>query len=63
MKKIAVVVVNYNGEKNMIECLDSLEEVKKENFELHVVVIDNASKDMFATSNKYKNFRYRIYSF
>lgn len=41
--RIAIILVNYNGWKDTIECLYSLEKVNYKNFE--VVVVDNASTD------------------
>lgn len=45
MTKILVSLVNFNGTKDTIACLDFLEKVKIQNFSLSVVVVDNASKD------------------
>lgn len=41
--KISIIIVNYNGWKDTIECLKSLEQVKYDLFE--VVLVDNASTD------------------
>lgn len=41
MKKIYIVTINYNGQENTIECLDSLEDIETDGFELHTVVVDN----------------------
>lgn len=41
--RVAVILVNYNGWKDTIECLKSLEKVQYDNFE--VVVVDNNSTD------------------
>jgi hypothetical protein len=41
--KIAIVVVNYNGKNDTLECLDSIRSINYENFE--VVLVDNGSSD------------------
>jgi len=60
MTKVLVSIVNFNGEKNTLSCLDSLDKVKVGGFELSVVVIDNASKEPFKTEKDYKNFELKI---
>lgn len=41
--KVAVIILNWNGYCDTIDCLESLQRVDYENFE--VVVVDNASRD------------------
>lgn len=41
---ISVVVVNWNRKKDTIECLKSLEKIKRD-FNLEVIIVDNASTD------------------
>ena len=45
MRKVFIVTINYKGEKNTIELLDSLRNVEKKNFDLSVLVIDNYPQD------------------
>lgn len=45
MKKVFVVILDYNGHKDTLELLLSLQNVKKENLDLFVVVVDNYPKD------------------
>ena len=47
MKHVVVSLLNFNGKKNTLDCLESLKNIKRENFKLTVVVIDNASKEEF----------------
>lgn len=47
MKHIFVSLLNFNGKKNTLACLDSLKDIKMGNFQLTVVVIDNASEEKF----------------
>lgn len=45
MPLVFVSILNYNGKDNTVDCLKSLEKTSRENFELKVLVIDNASKE------------------
>lgn len=52
MKKIFVVIINYKGEKNTKELLESLKGVKRDGLDLNVLVIDNYPKDPIKISEK-----------
>lgn len=43
--KASVVILNYNGGKVTMDCLDSLRKNKPESIEVSIIVVDNASKD------------------
>jgi len=60
MTKIFVSILNYNGNKDTHACLQSLEEVEKQESEINVVVVDNASREKFTDDEKYKNFSLKI---
>lgn len=45
MKHVVISLLNFNGGKNTLDCLKSLENVEKDNFKLTVVIVDNASTD------------------
>lgn len=45
MVKVSVVILNYNGSEFIDNCLKSVKQLKKDNFELETIVIDNKSKD------------------
>lgn len=46
MKKIFVIILNYNGCKNTLECLYSFDKVRvSQGYDIHLVVVDNASID------------------
>lgn len=47
MENIAIVIVNYNNEKDTIECLNSISRLTIKNFNLSVVVVDNGSTSKF----------------
>lgn len=43
MKKIAIIIVNYNGEKDTNELLDSLGKIKTDGNSLEIYIVDNGS--------------------
>ncbi|MBN1168608.1 glycosyltransferase family 2 protein [Candidatus Woesebacteria bacterium] len=45
MVNLGVVILNWNGYKDTIECLESIKSAVYEDFKLKVVVVDNASTD------------------
>ena len=53
MISIFISIINFNGKKNTIECLESLKNIKRENFELTIVVVDNSSKEEFDLKSGY----------
>jgi len=44
-KKVTTIVLNWNGWKDTISCLESLSLVDTSSFDLEVLVVDNASND------------------
>lgn len=60
MPKILVTIINFNGQRDTLNCLESLEKVKVQGFELTVVVVDNASREDFQVEKKYENFELKI---
>lgn len=45
MKKIAIITVNFNGQKDTLEFLESLKKLDTKNLETKIIVVDNASED------------------
>ncbi len=43
--KVAVITVNYNGKKDTLEFLESLNLLQTTNYQLRTIVVDNASSD------------------
>lgn len=41
MKSVYLIILDYNGHENTIQCLKSLKKAHQNNFDLHVLVIDN----------------------
>ena len=41
--KVSIIVLNWNGYKDTVECLDSLKEIDYPNYE--IIIIDNGSSD------------------
>lgn len=52
MEKIALVILNWNGLKNTIECLKSIEALAVKSYQLETIVVDNASTDDSVSSFK-----------
>jgi GT2 family glycosyltransferase len=42
---VYVIILNWNGKRDTVVCLDSLKSVKKNNVDLHICVVDNGSSD------------------
>lgn len=45
MKKVAIVTVNFNGEDDTLELLESLKTIQDSGFKIQVIVVDNGSSD------------------
>lgn len=45
MVKVALITVNYNGLKDTLDFLESLQKLDTENLEIKIVVVDNGSSD------------------
>ena len=59
--KVEIIILNYNGRDDTIECLESLDRITYENF--HITIIDNGSADNLGpvVREKFSGVRY-IYS-
>ncbi|MCL5435093.1 MAG: glycosyltransferase family 2 protein [Patescibacteria group bacterium] len=61
MKKVFISIINFNGNKNTIECLKSIDNLNMTGIDLNVVVIDNASKEKLELKNNFlKNASLKI---
>ncbi len=58
MKKVCISLITYNNHEQTVECLKSLQKIRHANFELEVVVIDNASREVFQYRPDERNYRY-----
>lgn len=63
MKHVAISLLNFNGKKNTLGCLESLESARKDNFESSIIVVDNASSDGLSSAisnlkNKIPNLKF-----
>ena len=47
MKKVIIIVVNYNGFSDTVECVESLKKINYTNFEHEIIVVDNGSINDF----------------
>ena len=45
MKKVFLVILNWNGWEMTLDCLQSLEGIKSDGFSVEVIVVDNGSTD------------------
>lgn len=45
MKKVSLVILNWNRKKIALECLESVASLKLKNIKLQILVVDNASTD------------------
>lgn len=45
MTNLSIVIVNYNVRHFLVKCLESIYKSKRNNFEVEVIVVDNASVD------------------
>ncbi len=45
MPKVSIIILNWNGKKDTLECLESLSKVKIKGFKLKIIVVDNGSTD------------------
>ena len=43
--RIAIITLNYNGKEDTLELLESLQKLQPTSYELHTIVVDNASSD------------------
>ncbi len=57
MPNVFVTLINYNGEKDTLDCLESLDKLLIKDFNLNVIIVDNASKEKFEVKDTYKNFK------
>lgn len=52
MKKVFISIINFNGKKNTLECLKSIDNLNMTGVDLNVVLIDNASKEKLDIEEK-----------
>ncbi len=45
MLKVFIVILNYNGDNFVVNCLKSISQIKPKDYQLNIIVVDNASKD------------------
>ncbi len=56
MPKVSIIIINWNGLEDTIECLESLNKIAYQNYE--VIIVDNGSKgnDADILEERYKNY-------
>lgn len=60
MKKVAIIIINYNREKDTVDCLESLLDQDFSKNAFSTIVVDNGSKNKFATDKNYKEIGLKI---
>lgn len=55
MPKVSIVILNWNGWKDTIPCLESLQKINSKDLSVEIVVVDNASND--ESVKKINNFK------
>lgn len=61
MKNVYLVTINYKGDKNTLELLESLKKINRTNFKLNVVVVDNFSqKPLVISEDKFSDINLKI---
>jgi len=60
MDHISIIVVHYNSEKDTLDCLKSLKNVKTPDFKITTVVIDNGSLKNFNLPGIYKQSNFEL---
>lgn len=60
MKHISIILVHYNNEAQTINCLESLQDIRRDGLDYKVLVIDNGSQQKFLLPSKLENKRFEI---
>lgn len=47
MKKVSIIILNFDGTKDTLACLESIQKLQVTNYSLQVVVVDNGSEEEF----------------
>lgn len=55
MKKVYIIILNWNRPKDTLDCLKSLDKLINDDHILHVIVVDNGSKDN--SVSQFKSFK------
>jgi GT2 family glycosyltransferase len=54
--KVSIIILNWNGLKDTIECLESLKKIMYPNYEVIVVDNNSSGKDASVINRKFKNY-------
>lgn len=61
MKTVFISILNFNGKKNTLECIESLRKINTAGFNLTIVVVDNGSEeklDLKESSDGHTRFKF-----
>ncbi len=56
MKTVSIIILNFNGIKDTMQCLKSIEKLQVTSYKLQVIVVDNGSTEQF----KIQDSRFKI---
>lgn len=51
MKSVSISILNFNGEENTLECIESLKKIDTSRFKLNVIIIDNGGVEKLNMKN------------
>lgn len=61
MTKVFISIINFNGRKNTLSCLNSIKEINRDLYDLSVVVLDNGSKEEFnVQESDFKDIKLKV---
>jgi len=54
LKKVFIIILNFNGKRDTLDCLKTIQKLQISNYKLQIIVVDNASTDGSLESIKSK---------
>jgi len=61
MKKISIILINYNGQKDTVDCLETLLRIRTSGFIIETIVVDNFPENRInIDEKKYKKINLKI---
>ncbi len=58
--KVSIIILNWNGKKNTLECLKSINTLRTELSKIKIIVVDNASRDDSVKAIKKASLKYPL---
>jgi GT2 family glycosyltransferase len=60
MHHISIIIVHYNTPKDTKECVESLLKIETKNFDYNIIVVDNASKDLYSIPKSFPQHKIEL---